>query len=390
MSRIQVLPVLLVMVLPAGSSAADDKNPLPELSPERVATFQRYLTDHAQPPADYVVDKFKDHDVVILGEMHWVKHQVIFVQDLLPALYKAGVFHLATEFARREDQRMVDSLLDLPDYDEALAREITFRQLVHWGYREYVDIYRAAWELNNGLPAGSRRFRILALNDSPRFELYVTQADVENDDVRNRVWKGCGEDLWAQVVIDAVKEGGKVLVYCGIHHGFTDFQHPVVDGEGELLRFWEPRMGNLLFEALGKRVITVFLHAPWPAVNGKGITYPADGTIDALFDRLGEGFGPVGFDVPGGPFADLTGENSSYSAGHERFRLADYCDGYLFFKPTSQHRGTTAIPDFVNEYNVERARRSSPYPRFRHATTWEFYRYAARDANIKRRYRHLN
>jgi hypothetical protein len=60
---------------------------------------------------------FADHDVVLLGEQHRIKHDAPFVQELLPRLAEAGVNILATEFARRED----------------LAREVLLRQLVPWG-----------------------------------------------------------------------------------------------------------------------------------------------------------------------------------------------------------------------------------------------------------------
>jgi hypothetical protein len=372
-----------------GWASAVDKMPLPQLDADRVQRLKQHLEENALAPHDYIVGKFEDHDVVVIGEMHRVKHQVQFIHELIPELYRSGVYILATEFARREDQWLVDSLLALPEYDEMLARDITFRQHVHWGYQEYVDIYKTAWELNNRLPGGSPRFRILALNDSPKWELFKTQADVNNDQVRKQAWEGCGEDLWARVVLDEVAQGEKVLVYCGINHGFTSFQQPVVDAEGQFLRFWDQRAGNFLFEALGKRVITVYLHAPWPKTNGRGRTYPADGGIDAVMRLLGSEHYPAGFDVAGTPFGELTGATSSYSAGYDPFGLGLFCDGYVFIKPLSSHEGTSAIRDFVNEGNVARARAWSPNPKFRDASPDAFYLSAVRDGNIAYYYRKL-
>ena len=69
----------------------------------RVDTLQSYLAEHYQTPEDYVISKFADHDIVFLGERHRLKHDVALVQDLIPLLHDAGVYHLGIEFARWAD-----------------------------------------------------------------------------------------------------------------------------------------------------------------------------------------------------------------------------------------------------------------------------------------------
>jgi hypothetical protein len=348
-----------------------------------------WLDAEGVTPERYVVGLFSDHDVVFLGEQHRVKHDVLLVQSLIGPLYEAGVHVLATEFGRREDQSQIDSLLAASEWDEELAREIVFRQFVHWGYQEYIDIYRSAWEMNRSLPDGVPQFRILGINDSPDWSLIATKADRDDPTIMQKVWRGGGEGYWADVILDAVRSGERVLVHCGIHHAFTEYRQPIVI-DGVFSHFDRSlRCGNHVFAELNKRVVTVFLHAPWNGEEGYGsrMRHPAGGVIDALMHA--EGPRPVGFDLTEGPFGEIHVENAVYRHGYEEFKLVDFCDGWIYTQPISEYEGVTPIPDWVNESNLERARAQSPSPSFRHAGVEDFNEGVARDAEIHRRWGHL-
>lgn len=369
-----------------GGSGPLDPAPL---APELRSTLAAWLASEGEPPVDYVVGLFPDHDVVFLCEQHRVREQTLLVQSLIEPLHHAGVRVLATEFGRREDQPLIDSLLVALEWDEELAREIAFRQHVTWGYREYVDVYRSAWELNRGLPDGAPRFRIVGMNDSPDWSFVRTEADRSDSDVMRKVWRGGGEEHWAGIILDEVSAGESVVVYCGIHHGFTEYRQPIVMG-GEFVRF-DPnlRCGNHVFAALGKRAVTVYMHAPWDGPEGYGSRahHPADGIIDALM--LAEGPRPVGFDIAGGPFAELAVENAVYRNGYEDFRLADFCDGWVYLEPISEYEGVTPIDGWVTEANLARARARSADPRLREVSADEFNERIARSAQVGRRWGHL-
>ena len=361
----------------------------PPIDPVLQSKLAAWLEGEGDTPERYVVGLFSDHDVVFLGEHHRVKHDALLVQSLIGPLYVVDVRVLATEFARREDQAQIDSLLVAPEWDEDLAREIAFRQFAWWGYREYVDIYRSAWAFNQGLPDGAPRFRILGINDSPDWSFIKTDADRNDSAIMREVWRGGGEEHWAGVILDAVRSGEKVLVYCGIHHAFTEYRQPIVI-KGEFRRFDDSlRCGNHVFAVLGKRALTVFLHAPWNGPEGYGsrMLHPADGVIDALM--LVSGPRPVGFDLAEGPFGELRIENAVYRHGYEDFKLADFCDGWIYMKPISEYAGVTAIPGWVHEGNLERARAQSPNPSLREASIEEFNEGIARDAEIHRRWGHM-
>ncbi len=373
--------MIAVMLVLLGCSGPERK-----IDPQVLEGLAAYIEHNHQAPEEYVLGKFADHDVIFLGEVHRIKHDVEFVRDLIPILQSHGIHRLGTEFARREDQYLIDSLLAAPAYDEALAGQITFQQSVFWGYEEYLDIFRAAWEVNNSIEDGVERFRILGLNNSPEWWHIQSQEDRESPEMLKKVWHGEGENLWARVILDsAVAKGAKILIHCGIHHAFTEYKQPVYMN-GKFVRFDDSRAGNHVFREIGKRAITIFLHAGWYAAEGYAGSKvrPADGIIDAAMKVLGPAYVPVGFDTGGTPFADLPGETSVYRHGYENFTLSTFCDGYIYHKPFSEYEGVTPIPDFVNETNIEYARRQASNPRFRDASAKRFNKSIAKNAGTLR------
>ena len=69
-------------------------------------------------PEEYIVAKFRDHQIVFLGEMHSVKQNLVFLQGLIPKLYEAGIYNLGFEFSSYEDQPRIDQLLTTDIYHE--------------------------------------------------------------------------------------------------------------------------------------------------------------------------------------------------------------------------------------------------------------------------------
>jgi hypothetical protein len=361
----------------------------PKLPPMNTALkddLKTFVRDNHVIPEQFVLDAFVEHDVVFLGEWHYVRQNPTMVRKLLPLLHQRGVDILCLEFARRVDQPMIDSLLVGKTYDESLARLITFRQYVHWGFQEYIDIYRGAWQLNQTIAPGSRRFRILALNNSPDWSHVRTAADRDNPDVLKRVWHGEDERDWANVILkQVVGKKQQALVYCGAHHAFTEYRQPIVNA-GTFIRFGDVRAGNYVFDAIGKRTITILLHAPWSGADGYDApsVRAGDGYIDAVLEELEPEYRRFGVETRETPFGSIPGISSVYNHGYKRFTLATICDGYICDGPLGEFEGVTPIRDFINEKNILEARAQSPDPGFRNASPADFYADAVRTANVKR------
>ncbi len=338
----------------------------PALSAELQAELETWLEQHGQAPIDYVLGLFRDHDIVLLGEQHRIRHDVELVQALVPRLQEVGVHVLAIEFARRSDQAIIDSVVTDSEWNEELAREVFFRQFMPWGYREYVDILKAVWHMNLKRPVGSSALRVVGLNNSADYSHYKSEADWDNPEVLQRVFGLQTEADWAEPVLAEVRRGGKVLAYCGIHHAFTGYRQPIVQ-EGRFIGFGGLRFGNHLRQALGPRVVTVYLHAPWNNANGytDEFTHPADGRLDAFMLARQQGPFAVGFDVGESPLADLPISNAVYKHGYEPFTLQKFCDGWIYTKPVSQFEPVTYIENWITNRNVAQARSTAMNPRWR-------------------------
>ena len=381
MKTVANLFILLFLI----SSCASSQSP-PGVNEKLKTELKEYIIKNYLTPEDYILSKFKDHDIVFVGETHYIKHDPELIQNLIPLLYQKGIFTLGTEFGRREDQPLIDSLLNSPAYDESLARLITFNQFVLWGYREYVDIYKAAWQLNHTLPAGKRKFRILGLNDSPDWSFVKKPEDRDNGMIMQKVWKGGGENLWAQTILDSVvAKGEKALIYSGMHHAFSEYEQPVCDRE-KFIRFEDQRMGNFVFRKIGKRSITIFLHGPWYNAAGydQPLVFPVDGVIDQVMGEMESKYQRVGFDTRGTPFGKLPGETSIYKHGYSNFALEMFCDGYVYQGPFSKYEGVTPIKGFINESNLKKASMNTPDLRLREASAEDFYKAMVRISDIQK------
>jgi hypothetical protein len=359
--RISCLVLLILCAVQAGCGT-EARTPPPAISGELQVELETWLAEHGQPPDDYILALFDDHDVVLLGEYHRIRHDAEFVQALLPQLAGAGVTVFATEFARRTDQPLIDSLLAAPDWDEPLAREIQFRMFMPWGYREYIDIFRAAWEV---VQRGGD-LRVIGVNNTLDYSRIESEEDWNDDAVWERVTGGQTEADWARAVLDAVDAGQKVLVYCGYHHAFTGFRQPRV-AEGRFREFGRLRMGNVLRATLGERAVAVFLHAPWPGEDGYGAptVHPAGGRLDAFM--LARDCGPfaVGFDLRDSPLAGLEIEDAVYRHGYERLTIETFCDGWIYTRPLSEYHPVTYIENWIHEGNVDAAHAAAMNPRWR-------------------------
>ncbi len=349
--KIVVIPIVILIF-----SCSPNREPLPSLDPDLKAKLTQHIVEHYRTPEEYVIGKFADHDIVFLGEYHRIKHDVELVHNLIPLLYKNGIYNLGIEFADYLDQDAIDHLIALDTYDDSLACQIQFNQDPFWGFEEYIDIFRIAWCLNHRLPKDARKFRVIGLNAKSDWSYVKTEEDRKNPEIMKKVWKyGYSDEVMAEVIMkEFVDKGEKALIYSGRNHAYTEYRQPVYDeSEGKFVRFVEDRMGNRVYDQIGKRCITIFLHQPWPSSEGYGkpYVYPADGIIDALMAQMEPRYRRVGFDIKGTPFEKLPGKTSLWKYGYDEFTLGMYCDGYIYQKPLSKYKGVTVVPEFINENN---------------------------------------
>ncbi|HKQ97088.1 MAG TPA: ChaN family lipoprotein [Candidatus Polarisedimenticolia bacterium] len=388
------LLALAAAAVVAGDAPTAEKRPLPVLEEPDRARMQAWLDRHALAPVDYVVAKFADHDIVFLGEYHRIRHDAVLVQTLIPHLYRAGVYNLGLEFLGARDQAALDGLLAADAYDEALAGRLFWNQWPFWGYQEYVDILRAAWTFNHGLPRDARRFRVVGLNARTDFSHVWTPEDRANPEIMAKALPdGDVDEVMAETVRrEILAKRQKALIYSGSNHAYTRFRQPVPNAAtGGIDELVSTRLGNRIFADIGKRCWTIFLHSPWPAAEGysKPEVYPADGVIDAFFAAVAPAKRRVGFDVKGSPFAGLEAKSSLWGRA-PRFRLEKYADGWIYQMPLSEYRGVSGVPGWFNEANrmqaIEQIANPDPLIKRRDRTVEELTTAMLSDTDFARRF----
>ncbi len=312
---------------------------------EKENVLSAYLKSNWKSPTEYVIKKFDTHDYVFIGEYHRIKHDVDLILKLIPKMYEHDIYNLAIEFGDYREQHLVDSLLSLPYFDRELAKEMMFRSDPLWGYQEYIDIYKIAWEVNHSdLSNNKKKFRIV--NIGPKY----------NPCKKGGAWKDLDPDIFMADVVfkEIISKNEKALIYSGNHHAFTKYHQPLYDFEKDtLVGFTSTRMGNVLYDSLKKRTFNIYLHAAW--VSDKGwdelSVLPVNGVVDSIMNIFKNK--PVGFDVINTPFGELTCDNSYYTFGYPNFKLKQYCDGYLFQRAFKDYKPITMEENFITEKNIE-------------------------------------
>ena len=304
----------------------------------------RYLKDHWMSPEAYVISKFDTHDYVFIGEYHRLKHDVDLILALIPKLYEKGIYNLGIEFGDYQDQHLVDSLLNLSHFDRLLAQRIMFNCSPDWGYEEYIDIYKVAWEINQSTAEGEEKFRVinLAAHYDPCKE--------------GGAWKDIDPDAYMASTIfkEIISKNQPALIYAGNHHAFTRYHQPIYSfNKDSLLGFNTTRMGNIIYDSLEEKVFNIYLHSAWASNKGWSAppVLPVNGQIDSIMNTLGNK--PIGFDVLNSPFGGLKSTDSYYSLGYPGFTLASYCDGYIFQKSFKKYKMITMEENFITNDNIQ-------------------------------------
>ncbi|HTO22660.1 MAG TPA: hypothetical protein VMQ10_09240, partial [Spirochaetia bacterium] len=221
-----------------------------------------------------------------------------------------------------------------------------------------------AWQLNHGLPAGARRFRIVGLNVRQNWEFLKSNRDLGDPQIVAKIFARGVPDAHMAEVIDEefLKKREKALVYCGTQHIFTRYRSREYEKNAAAMKLAEVRRaGILVYEKAGARVFSISLHAPWPDKSqGNGLAYPAEGVIDALIAALPAERRSAGWDTAGTPLGAIPVKTGSYPEGATGMTLSDLFDGYIIQGPVADYATVTPIKDFVRPEDADRAGRDFP------------------------------
>lgn len=320
-------------------------------------------------PVNYVSNLFSSHEIVFVGHNLPSRKTGLFLQQLIPAVNKAGVYLLGIEWACMDDQSLLDELVNADQFDEGIARSALFRWGLryHFAFVEYLDILRAVWAVNRTQASGSAPFRIVALDYDIDIEAVTDNADLLSpyawEHLRPR---GPASKHMADVLLtEFVRHGHKALVLTKTGNALTRMRrrpHPTMDQiDTQIVDGKVVGCGNYVYSSIADRAATVLLHQPLTADGEHGLfTLPADGYLDAAFAHTNNPHFPVAFDVSSGSIGRLPCATSIDNGD-----ISQLSNGWIFLERPKDVRGPTPLRGLVDETNIAEARKWSLDPMLR-------------------------
>jgi hypothetical protein len=178
----------------------------------------------AGSPDSLILHAFETHHLVLLGDVHPAAEPKRLVARLVPALKARGRLDVLAVEVPFEQQPVIDAYLrsDPEDIDLLVRHPLTLR--AHWGAsREYLEIYRAVWNVNHALPADSR-IRIVAI-DAPGGP---PQAASEQEAVARYARRDAVMASRVRRAILGPDPDAHVLLFLGGYHGLKGVEAEVV------------------------------------------------------------------------------------------------------------------------------------------------------------------
>jgi hypothetical protein len=299
-------------------------------------------------------------------------------------LHAKGVNTIAVDFLLARDQADIDKLVafntaseSLDGFDEKLADQLLFNYVVLFGYREYVDLLFTVWQLNSSLQPNEQKMKITGLAAYQDFSYIQSEEDWEDHDLIRQIIpdQNTMDSFMGKAAIKSLlARPEKSLVFSGVPQAFTAFRQKGFEKHTEDLGYPpenSKRMGNYIYEKAGDRVATVLAHTFFPDRKSyEGVNYPLGGIMEKVDRGLDNIKKRYAFTVANSPFADMeiTGEYvAGYTENKEKVIFKDLIYGYIFLNSIKQAELVTPIEGFINDRNLEAARKNFPGPK---GTKW--------------------
>ena len=331
------------------------------LSQSEVQMYLRHID--SSDPLKFVADKFDNHSIVFLGEVHKRKQDLQFFSSLIPYLYQTKKINvIGWEFGAAEYQKDADSIVIASEFDRKKAIAIMRNTNYYWCYEEYLDIFKTIWQLNKNILQTDEKIRFLQLNKP-----YIPKRwNSSNQSIRLEERKKSFDNILPGIIEkEVIQKNKKILIYCGLNHSLTKFKTPkfffLKDNEG--------RAGQRLYEKYPDKVFQICLLSPFPprwsfckeVTGSKDIkyVYPFEAVFNQLYDTLKR---PFAINADNTAFADLKDYNSFYAFDKwNGVKLKDFCDGSIMLASFDKIEPANVIPDWVTtEEELENVKKSLP------------------------------
>jgi hypothetical protein len=274
-----------------------------------------------------VLDKFKDHSIVMLGEIHWNLAEHEFIQRLLSdARFPDVVDDVAVEFGNSRYQSLIDRYTsgdNVPMDSLSLAWRNTTQPLA-WDPPMYAEVYAAVRRINVKRPR-DHLMRLIAL-DPP-----IDWSEVRTPEDFPRIW-GYRDPVWFETLErEVLSRKRRVLVIAGGHHVMRrdppNFQPQSFDriGLGDALAQRYPGQAFSIYPAVGTGALARL-------VEDKGLEALVDVAGSSIAKRSAEILWSGSVTM----LRKVNGVTQPYSLTTKDYpTIGELIDGVMYFGPSS-------------------------------------------------------
>lgn len=323
--------------------------------------YAQFLDQGGLSPVDYAVQVACHHQVTIFGELHEKQQPLDFLNRALPELYyRAGVTCVGMEVCLAEDNPRLQKLVTGAAFDRDLALQIARRQPFGiWGFKGYWDVLETVWRLNQTLPAGRRKMRVIGLDsamDMQSIAMLGFESEISGycpgwEKLRAvRLIHSLPRVLMRdslfvrQVEREILQRGERGIIWIGASHSPLSCRQ-ALPGQRTL-----PRMGFSLHQKYGDKIGQVRIHGSDIPASCIDPAYQVRPALADFLERVmaQRGNGPVGFDVLGSPFDLLRDEASLEFHFQPRLSLGDIASGYIYLEPARNLKPCAWLPGYIS------------------------------------------
>ncbi len=326
--------------------------------PDAVTPDDESSSSALPSPESYLADVCGGHQIVFLGDQIGVQQHLRFLAGAFAELADAGVTILAWEFTNSRSQAALDELLTAPEWNERSCCDLFVDLLgAGFGYQEYAEVLRAAWEHNAAERKRSsdrRPIRVVALGlpsyvEDPQLLDGRSAAELS---LRNWWLGGHYRDVSAfhaasVLTNEVLRQGERALVYMNVGATTTKLIE-WADGVPTA------SAGNLLWRWMRDGCRRVVFHGVIPDTAA---TQRVEDLVAQSPEARGRSDVRFGLDLAESPLGSVAASTvrGTIDGSDTGLRLRDIADGYIYLGAREDWSPSTLIPDLLTNENFDSA-----------------------------------
>lgn len=319
------------------------------------AAFISYLKANGQPPKDYLLEKLKNHKLVICGELHRRKVSWDLMKDLIRdpefAENAGTVFVELPSWKQGVFDRFYNSKTMYPELILDIMRA---EQVYGWWDRGEYEFLIELWKVNQNLPA-INRIRVVAVDEQAPWDRLQTKEDVNSYMKVQKDRNGHMADIIESHLKNSSDKRSNLFIV-GYAHAEKSQWHGIASAiRGKVA---QPTAGRQLTDRFSESEVFIVFPHTMIMNNASGSKGPLrNGLFDEIFAIDGNS---TGFDLKNSPFGREPYDASD--PGRFNMRSGSYeqnFDGYIFFGPLDNEGPEYHVYDiFTDEFVGEIKRRA--------------------------------